>query len=95
MGRTQSGRGVRGFRLLQAILRLTKELAWTEEVLAAAPGLRSGAIESFADRVMANELDVAVARAAAAFEATQFREALKARAATRSSLQALREAGVA
>ena len=45
-----------------AILRLTKELAWAEEVLRALDGLRAGA-RGFHDRVFANEMDVAVAAA--------------------------------
>ena len=45
-----------------AILRLTKELAWAEEVLRAMDGLRAGA-RGFHDRVFNNEMDVAVAAA--------------------------------
>ena len=45
-----------------AILRLTKELAWAEEVLRALDGLRAGA-RGFHDRIFANEMDVAVAAA--------------------------------
>lgn len=38
-----------------AILRLTKELAWIQEVLEAQPGMRRGQ-KLFADRVFANEI---------------------------------------
>lgn len=38
-----------------AILRLTKELAWINEVVEAQPGLRKGQ-KLFADRVFANEI---------------------------------------
>lgn len=66
-----------------AILKLTKELAWVEETLAAGgdkgTALRAGDASSFtfADRVFSNELDVACVRTAAAYEAMQFREAVK------------------
>lgn len=60
-----------------AILKLTKELAWIEEALGPASALRGGEPALFADRVFANELDVACARTAAAFEGMQFREAVK------------------
>lgn len=61
-----------------AILKLTKDLAWAEEMLAPGAALRRGGeAGAFADRVFANELDVACARAAEAFERMQFREALK------------------
>ena len=42
-----------------AILRLTKELAWVEEVLAALPGMRTGQA-LFADKAFANEMNRAV-----------------------------------
>ena len=41
-----------------AILRLTKELAWIQEVLEAKPGMRHGQ-KLFADRVFANEISQA------------------------------------
>ena len=43
-----------------AILRLTKELAWAEEVLRAMGGLYSGA-RGFHDRVFDNDMNIAVA----------------------------------
>ena len=42
-----------------AILRLTKELAWVEEVLAALPGMRTGQA-LFADKAFSNEMNRAV-----------------------------------
>ena len=65
-----------------AILRLTRELAWAEEMLSAASAgeLRSddGAALTFADRAFAADMDAAVHSAAQNYEASQFRDALKA-----------------
>lgn len=58
-----------------AILRLTKELTWSEEVMAAP--LRQGEASLFADRVFDNELNYAVKSTYAAYENLMFREALK------------------
>ncbi|CAI7887244.1 unnamed protein product [Closterium sp. NIES-53] len=63
-----------------AILRLTKEMTWMEEVLASAAtegGLRTGDERSFADRVFENEINLAVALSKAAYDNMLFREALK------------------
>ena len=62
-----------------AVLRLTKELTWLEELTAElnAGKLRTGPL-TFADNAFCADLDHLVAAAATAFEATQFREALKA-----------------
>jgi leucyl-tRNA synthetase len=60
-----------------AILRLTKEIAWAEEVVAAAGELRDEPPSSFLDRVFDNEINVAIAGAKAAFDRCMFREALK------------------
>ncbi|GJP49314.1 hypothetical protein CLOM_g8539 [Closterium sp. NIES-68] len=63
-----------------AILRLTKEMTWMEEVLASAAtegGLRSGEERSFADRVFENEINLAVSLSKAAYDSMLFREALK------------------
>ena len=51
-----------------AILRITKELTWAEEVLAAMAGMRAGEL-GFHDRVFDNDMNVAVAatRQACAF----------------------------
>lgn len=65
-----------------AILRLTRELAWAEEVLTAASAgaLRAGdgAALTFADRVFAADMDAAVHAAARSYAASEFRDALKA-----------------
>ena len=62
-----------------AVLRLTKELTWLEELTAE---LNAGKLRTrpltFADNAFCADLDHLVAAAATAFEATQFREALKA-----------------
>ena len=59
-----------------AILRLTKELAWIEETLAA-EGLRTGPAATFADRVFENAINVAVHRSRESFDRMMFREAIK------------------
>uniref|UniRef100_A0A453AYM7 Methionyl/Leucyl tRNA synthetase domain-containing protein n=1 Tax=Aegilops tauschii subsp. strangulata TaxID=200361 RepID=A0A453AYM7_AEGTS len=43
-----------------AILRLTKEIAWMEEVIAAESSLRGGPPSTYADHVFANEINIAV-----------------------------------
>ncbi|EXB62441.1 Leucine--tRNA ligase [Morus notabilis] len=60
-----------------AILRLTKELAWMEEVLAADSSLRSGHPSTYADRVFANEINIAVTTTEQNYHNFMFREALK------------------
>uniref|UniRef100_A0A7S0UUZ6 leucine--tRNA ligase n=1 Tax=Polytomella parva TaxID=51329 RepID=A0A7S0UUZ6_9CHLO len=65
-----------------AILRLTKELAWIEETLAAvnndSSSLRSGdELTLMADKVFDNEINIAIAQAKAAYDRMLFREALK------------------
>ena len=62
-----------------AILRVTKELVWIEEQLAAVKEgkLRTGAADSFADRVFANAIDTAIAATETNFENMMFRDALK------------------
>ncbi|KAJ0976414.1 hypothetical protein J5N97_018379 [Dioscorea zingiberensis] len=58
-----------------AILRLTKEITWMEEVLAA--DLRVGPPSTFADHVFANEINIAVRLTKQHYEDFMFREALK------------------
>ena len=58
-----------------AILRLTKELTWAEEVLNTP--LRQDDATSFADRVFDNEINYAVKSTYEAYENLMFREALK------------------
>eukprot|EP00882_Tetradesmus_deserticola_P006429 GHRQ01006765.1.p1 GENE.GHRQ01006765.1~~GHRQ01006765.1.p1 ORF type:complete len:1052 (+),score=503.60 GHRQ01006765.1:66-3221(+) len=60
-----------------AILRLTKELSWMEEMLAPEAGLRDGPPSTINDRVFGNELNIAVFRAREAYDKLLFREALK------------------
>ncbi|KAJ4723658.1 leucine--tRNA ligase, cytoplasmic-like [Melia azedarach] len=59
------------------ILRLTKEIAWMEEVLAAKSSLRSGPPSTYADRVFENEINIAVKMTEQHYENYVFREALK------------------
>ncbi|KAK9161538.1 hypothetical protein Syun_007879 [Stephania yunnanensis] len=60
-----------------AILRLTKEISWMEEVIAAEPSLRTGPPSTFADRVFDNEINIAVTLTEQHFNEYMFREALK------------------
>lgn len=60
-----------------AILRLTKELAWYEEVLASESSMRTGPPATYADRVFANEINIAVKTTEQHYSNYMFREALK------------------
>ncbi|CAM8989579.1 unnamed protein product [Rhodiola kirilowii] len=60
-----------------AILRLTKEIAWMEEVLAAESSLRTDPILTYVDRVFANELNIAITKTEQHYKDYMFREALK------------------
>lgn len=60
-----------------AILRLTKELAWMKEVMDAEASLRSGPPSKYADRVFANEMNLAVKMTEQHYQNYMFREALK------------------
>jgi leucyl-tRNA synthetase len=60
-----------------AILRLTKEIAWMEEVLATESSLRTGPPSTFADRVFENEINIALKMTELNFQNYMFREALK------------------
>ncbi|GLT73338.1 hypothetical protein SLA2020_452060 [Shorea laevis] len=60
-----------------AILRLTKEISWMEEVLAAESSLRIGPPSTYADRVFANEINIAVKMTQQHYQNYMFREALK------------------
>ncbi|KAH6804922.1 ATP binding/leucine-tRNA ligases/aminoacyl-tRNA ligase [Perilla frutescens var. frutescens] len=60
-----------------AILRLTKEIAWMEEVIAAESSLRSGPPATYADHVFANEMNIAVQVTDKNYNDCMFREALK------------------
>lgn len=60
-----------------AILRLTKEIAWMEEVLAAESSLRTGPPSTYADKVFENEMNIAVRMTGQNYQDYMFREALK------------------
>uniref|UniRef100_A0A0E0M0N2 leucine--tRNA ligase n=1 Tax=Oryza punctata TaxID=4537 RepID=A0A0E0M0N2_ORYPU len=60
-----------------AILRLTKEIAWMEEVIAAESSLRTGPPSTYADHVFANEINIAVIETEKSYNAFMFRDALK------------------
>ncbi|ONI36349.1 hypothetical protein PRUPE_1G582000 [Prunus persica] len=60
-----------------AILRLTKEIAWMEEVLATDSSLRIGPPTTYADRVFLNEINIAVNRTEQNYRDYMFRGALK------------------
>ncbi|CAA0820552.1 Unknown protein [Striga hermonthica] len=60
-----------------AILRLTKEISWMEEVIAAESSLRNTPPTTYADRVFANEMNIAVKSTEKNFSDYMFREALK------------------
>ncbi|KAG9456750.1 hypothetical protein H6P81_001258 [Aristolochia fimbriata] len=60
-----------------AILRLTKEIAWMEEILSSESSLRQGPPSTYADRVFANEINIAVRETEKHYKGFMFREALK------------------
>jgi leucyl-tRNA synthetase len=60
-----------------AILRLTKEIAWMEQVIGAELALRSGPATSFADRVFENEMNIAIEETQKNYNNYMFRDALK------------------
>jgi len=60
-----------------SILRLTKELAWIEEQLAPAAGLRTGPADTFGDRVFAAEIELLLQTTLGHYDALNFREVLK------------------
>lgn len=60
-----------------AILRLTKELTWIDEVLAASEGMRSGPASTHFDKVFENAINIAVASTRQAYDGMLFRQALK------------------
>ena len=59
-----------------AILRLTKELAWAEDTIAAAPTMRDGEL-TFADKIFENDVNKAVAETRTRYESMMFREAMQ------------------
>lgn len=60
-----------------AILKLTKELAWYESILPAESSLRTGPPSIYADRVFANEINIAVRTTEQNYSNYMFRDALK------------------
>ncbi|KAL6847489.1 hypothetical protein ACP4OV_022515 [Aristida adscensionis] len=60
-----------------AIMRLTKEIGWMEEVVAADSSLRAGPPSTYADHVFANEISIAVKETEKSYNAFMFRDALK------------------
>ncbi|XP_065870088.1 leucine--tRNA ligase, cytoplasmic-like [Euphorbia lathyris] len=60
-----------------AILRLTKEIAWMREVRESESSLRTGPPSTYADRVFANEINIAVKMTEQNYRDYMFREALK------------------
>ncbi|XP_031487982.1 leucine--tRNA ligase, cytoplasmic [Nymphaea colorata] len=60
-----------------AILRLTKEITWMEEVLAAESLLREGPASCYADHVFDNEINIAIKLTEQSYKSMLFREALK------------------
>ncbi|XP_026387744.1 leucine--tRNA ligase, cytoplasmic-like [Papaver somniferum] len=59
-----------------AIMRLTKEISWMEEILESESSLRSGP-STYADKVFLNEINIAVAETEKNFDEYMFRDALK------------------
>lgn len=60
-----------------AILRLTKEKLWMQEVLSLESSLRPGPPFTFADNVFANEINIAIEMTEKNYNEYMFREALK------------------
>lgn len=60
-----------------AILRLTKELTWIQEVLDAADSMRDEPPTGFLDRAFENEINTAIIQTKANYDKMLFREALK------------------
>ncbi|WPT12113.1 Leucine--tRNA ligase, cytoplasmic [Picochlorum sp. SENEW3] len=60
-----------------AILRLTKELTWIEEVLNSVDAMRNEQPTSFLDRVFDNEMNICLQKTKESYDHYLFREALK------------------
>eukprot|EP00261_Vitis_vinifera_P032179 XP_019073422.1 PREDICTED: leucine--tRNA ligase, cytoplasmic isoform X1 [Vitis vinifera] len=60
-----------------AILRLTKEISWMQEVIEGESSFRKGPSSTYADRVFANEINIAVKMTEKNYSEFMFREALK------------------
>jgi leucyl-tRNA synthetase len=59
-----------------AVMRLTKEISWMEEVTAAESKLRAGPPTTYADRVFENEMNIAIIETEKSYNAFMFRAAL-------------------
>ncbi|GJM94152.1 hypothetical protein PR202_ga10770 [Eleusine coracana subsp. coracana] len=60
-----------------AIMRLTKEISWMEDVIHDGSSLRAGPCNTFTDRVFANEINIAIKETEKSYNAFMFRDALK------------------
>ncbi|MCL7028532.1 hypothetical protein MKW94_019039 [Papaver nudicaule] len=60
-----------------AILRLTTEISWMEEILESESSLRPGPPATYADKVFSNEINIAVIETEKNFNAYMFRDTLK------------------
>lgn len=60
-----------------AVMSLTKEISWMEEVLAAEPNLRTGLPATYADHVFENEMNIAIKETEKSYNRFMFRDALK------------------
>ena len=60
-----------------AILRLTKEISWMQEVIEGESSFRKGPSSTYADRVFANEINIEVKMTEKNYSEFMFREALK------------------
>ncbi|CAL5093003.1 unnamed protein product [Urochloa decumbens] len=60
-----------------AVMRLTKEISWMEEVVAAESKLRAGPPATYADHVFANEMNIAINETEKSYNVFMFRDALK------------------
>ncbi|OMP01193.1 Aminoacyl-tRNA synthetase, class Ia [Corchorus olitorius] len=60
-----------------AILKLTKEIEWMEDILAKESSLRTGPASTYADGVFENEINIAIKMTEQNYRDCMFREALK------------------
>ncbi|RCV18799.1 hypothetical protein SETIT_3G332400v2 [Setaria italica] len=60
-----------------AVMRLTKEISWMEEIVAAESKLRAGLLTTYPDHVFANEMNIAIQETEKSYNFFMFRDALK------------------
>ncbi|CAN6183152.1 unnamed protein product [Urochloa humidicola] len=60
-----------------AVMRLTKEISWMEEVVASESKLRAGPPTTHADHVFENEMNIAIKETEKSYKLFMFRDALK------------------